>query len=759
MPAQSLASSSTPPDLFRQELAAVVLLIGAFAFLFRNILFSGEIFYFRDILQYAYPMKRFLWESFHNGSLPLWWPEISGGVPFLALMHPGAFYPLSALFFLDDFNTAFNLFFLIQHWLLTIFVYALCRNNSMSPAASCGAAIVALYGGFFLSLSSYHNHFQSAIWFPLSLLLFREFAKTRHRASFAGLVIILAVQLLGGSPEMCLLSYIVLTLYALFMIPGSQNFGSASRVGWLMFSILLAMVLSAMQLLPTFRLLEQTVRTEGLDFAASVRWSLLPGDLKAFVLPENFRQYMFKPGATVDYFLQSPYMGLLAITTLLLTLLCFLRNRALSFWTILFALGIFFALGEHNPLYVWFFDHAPLFDKFRYPAKFLFLSAFALVFIAGHGIDLLADKLKAKPEANTVLRWILVALIFSVVSLSLSAPGRGILSPLIFFSSFIVAASLLAKSRMSAASFKWILVLLSLAELSYRNIPLIPSAQDSFYAQPPTLARFFHQQEPPFRIYSGDLDGKVLPTKQSFPKAKNMHLLSRTYKERLYPNLSSAYGVESVDGLTALKLKDVERWTQTFINASNERRKIMLERSNARYWITEELSTPLSETFPVGLNQIVELREPLPRAFIVGETRRVSDADAMSLYFDPSFDPKQVALTEAPLNLKGGAPFTDVSNSIAYARNGLSLEIRLDRPGMLTLLDNWFPGWEVSVNGQAAQALKINGMYRGVALGAGMNRVEWKFWPEGLSAGLSISGAGLVFLLLTLRLGWKRRGA
>ena len=52
-------------------------------------------------------------------------------------------------------------------------------------------------------------------------------------------------------------------------------------------------------------------------------------------------------------------------------------------------MGVFLALGEYNPLYKAVYYVVPFLDLFRYPEKYFYISAFAVVFLSGYGLDFL----------------------------------------------------------------------------------------------------------------------------------------------------------------------------------------------------------------------------------------------------------------------------------------------------------------------------------------------------------------------------------
>ena len=85
--------------------------------------------------------------------------------------------------------------------------------------------------------------------------------------------------------------------------------------------------------------------------------------------------------------------------------------------------------------------------------------------------------------------------------------------------------------------------------------------------------------------------------------------------------------------------------------------------------------------------------------------------------------------------------FVSTSRTVAFTA---SSSVR----GLAVLTDAWHPGWRVTVDGKPAAALRVGGVFRGVLLQPGVQRVEWRFEPWSWRVGcglfqLSIFGAAM----------------
>jgi hypothetical protein len=138
----------------------------------------------------------------------------------------------------------------------------------------------------------------------------------------------------------------------------------------------------------------------------------------------------------------------------------------------------------------------------------------------------------------------------------------------------------------------------------------------------------------------------------------------------------------------------------------------------------------------------------LPRASIVYAAETVADATArLDRLLDPGFDVRNVALTEAPLMLPAEAPQpASPAEIVRYDNQSVGIEAVAQRDGLLVLADQYFGGWEVTVDGQPATVLRVNHFMRGVPLSAGKHRVEFTFAPRSLAIGGALSLLGLVLV-------------
>ena len=119
----------------------------------------------------------------------------------------------------------------------------------------------------------------------------------------------------------------------------------------------------------------------------------------------------------------------------------------------------------------------------------------------------------------------------------------------------------------------------------------------------------------------------------------------------------------------------------------------------------------------------------LPRARLVGSATVKADQDAVPYMLSPEFDPEaEVVLSEAPPLDLGGGPAGGEVRWLERGPDRLRLAVSSERPALLVVADDWYPGWRARVNGEEAPVLRAYHTLRAVSVPAGPSEVE--MWYE-----------------------------
>lgn len=147
--------------------------------------------------------------------------------------------------------------------------------------------------------------------------------------------------------------------------------------------------------------------------------------------------------------------------------------------------------------------------------------------------------------------------------------------------------------------------------------------------------------------------------------------------------------------------------------------------------------------------KIYENLDVLPRAFLVQGWQWAADAtQATAAMADPTFDPARQAVLIGEGQAQP-APAEPAAASVAFTSYAPELiQLRTDSAaaGYLILTDSYYPGWQVTIDGEPAPIIQADGLFRAVWLEPGAHEVVWTFRPNSFVTGLGLTLLGLLTL-------------
>jgi hypothetical protein len=91
----------------------------------------------------------------------------------------------------------------------------------------------------------------------------------------------------------------------------------------------------------------------------------------------------------------------------------------------------------------------------------------------------------------------------------------------------------------------------------------------------------------------------------------------------------------------------------------------------------------------------------------------------------------------------------DPQGTVTWAERGphqFTLRVQTDRPALLLLLDNFYPQWHATVDGQPVQVVRANYTFRAVPVPAGQHDVVFHYAADNLRMPALISALTLLLL-------------
>lgn len=717
---------------FRLSLSAIYLLfLAALVVVFlRQAVFTNLIFARGDTLLYFYPYWDYRAQSLLAGRLPLWNPYLFMGVPFLANSQAGVFYPLNWPLMFFSAPVAVKISVVVHLVIAAWGTYALARKVfALEPLPAAFAAAVFALGGYLLAQIEHVNQLQGLVWLPLALLATHNISlssRLQTAPTFANqpllfhcslLSLFIALQLTAGHTQTAFITLVAcafVALHSLLTLRLSFDVWRSHllRFGGLGLGVFLAFALSAIQLLPTFELSRLSLRGGGLPLNEAVSFSLNPLLLGRALLP-GYSRMIFSEFVA--------YIGVIPLFLATFALTDLRRKRNVQLAALLAGIGIFFAIGGYNPLYLLLARFVPGFNLFRVPARWLVLWALGAAMLAGFGLQRLAPILNpssvetlrdTRPGKGAVGFGILgfgILLCLSFISANLTPPGE--LGPIGLPASLDLAmwlippilAFVVCRLAQQRHLGFWLLGF-GLLELLFAStsLPLnhltTPDAYASIRPATTQLLAAKNESIPPARFLSlsalefdpGDLAELHSEWDSQLPPEDVYDAIIATkHKEVLSPNLPLTWQVPTVDGYDGgiLPLRQYAEFAANFgpVPEQTDGRLRQLLTAVPPNWLLNLTNTRWIITDKTGDAWVDNVFYDLQFTFAV------TPGEPLTIGHVPDFQATALGLVLTPDSVGGTAHVTFDDGSIAnllITNNPPqpALRLRFDRPSTVAAL-------------------------------------------------------------------------
>lgn len=739
-------------------------------------------FLITDPVRQQIPWRMLAVDSLKKGKIPLWNPYSFAGTPLLANHQSAVFYPLNLLFFILPFPFAWSLLVALQPLLAGLFTYWLLRHWKIGKLPALLGGLVFAFSGFSVAWLEWGTVGHSALWLPLVLLAVDKMCaafSSDSKFPISNFKFLISPQLRWGLILICSLTFslfaghlqttfylVIFSVIYLFWRLSQQKI-KGLKVLLLFFIFYLSFfILSSVQWLPTLKFILLSAREADLSWP-SPGWFLPWRHLVQFLAPDFFGN-----PATLNYWGEWNYgefVGYIGVVPLSLAVWGIWANqgdkggmsdkgdrarRRLTFF-LTASIIVFLSFALPTP---WaklpFLLKVPFLGTAQ-PTRLLFIVDFCLALLAALGLDRLSRRRKKAGETGLIRVIGVFGIIFAALwGFVLLAPrfwpgaewlanlpvarrnlilptliwgawgGVGVLGELLKKKPLITKCLPLTKNRnfdqkwgrlpvMLSAVF--LLTVFDLFRFGWKFTPFT----DQRWLYPSTRAIEFLQKDPEiFRIMA--TDRRLLP-----------------------PNVSSVYGLQTLDGYDPLYLQRFaellaasERHEPDIASPFGFNRIItpqnylspIIDLANVKYVLSlqDEVSPKLEKIYQEGETRIYQNSAFLPRAFIVYRFRVAKDSQKQAaVLFDPNFDPRrEVVLEKDPgVVLKEGQGTVWVES---YENERITLRAETDQRGILVLSDAYYPNWKADVDGRPVTVYPANYVFRAVVVEPGSHVIVWR---------------------------------
>ena len=800
------AAQATFPLWRRRFFPAVFFLVLSLIYFYEFPL-SDQIIYGTDVgTDYHEGANLSVWEKIQTVSQPMWNPKM-GGFPQSEEIRP-QYFPTYPIYFFTVFQRYIGWRYILTMFFAGLGMYTYLRQVNIGHRAALWAGVAFMSAPTFLAFPMAGQYAKMGViavfpWMCLFLERGMERGRLIHLAGLGGMIG------LGVYSHPPIMFYALLGLGVYFLFKAYQIYREkadvkrlAQRSGFFVFSVVLGLALGAEGAFPLFFYTrteskratgeEAGGKTAEQQLAYAQSWSLHPEEVASLVVPE-FGGYDAPLEGRSNYWGRNPfkinseYFGVLAVLLALMVLPEFRRRPQVAMWAGIFALALSYMLGQHTPIHWLAYHLLPGAKVQRTIAMGSFVFAFAGCVLAGLGLHRV---LEADEEERAILRrrllivggaltgfalllalfpkamtggWI--AALYSditpkqqqILAASYNWIAKGGLYVALVAGAGTVLLYLRLQQKIAATALIAGLCLLTLFDtwrvdkvyLHYID----PDHYTDIREENPRAVEFLKGDPEHFRIFPLpsfkilDQPGYHL---YGVPIITGFHDLTIGRYDRILQELEPVVQMLSAKYLQGAEVpygdKELLAAIQPLLNLLNGKYLAVpkpLELALADYPLRFE-----SERF-----RLYENTQVLPWFYLAPEAEIVKDGEqALERLRSGQVDPQRVVLLEEEPSLVldgAGDPSRDRIEQLTYDLPAGLIRLRThsDGPRILVVSENYHTNWSIFVDGEQAQMLRANYVWKAVAVPAGEHEIEFRYFSSTLAWSRAATFLSLLFVL------------
>lgn len=690
-----------------------------------------------DMLSMNYPLQELISKTVHSGQLPLWNPNEFIGHPISSNPQSALFYPVTWFLWVVGVVRGINLAMAFHAWLGAWGMAVLMRRFHASYVGSLLAGVIYSMSGLAAArfYAGHYVQFMTLSWIPWIIAAYHYALTHRTWRSVLPGIGALGIALLVGHTQILMYGGICLVVLWAYYIGSADD---VLRAAWTASRLLVVMViggaiLGAALVLPTLELAKSSVRSgTGTTFANT--FAMPAPQLLSFALPGLFGDPKAPPSYThywgADFYEEfNAYAGLLPLLAIPLAFRWLRRDN--WYFMALVVLGLVMSIGLEGALMPLFWNWIPGFTSFRGPSHSLILMVIGLAGLTAMLITALENStVEERREAlrPAVRLWLPIgtaacfagAIFFAGWFASAShvepMPQRAlVISGALVEAGIILLGIWLAlwlwqdnnnKALRWALPLTCLVVLLDAWHIGFQIITVNPIRDDVMWvgATNTIPAGADARLIAPFDRVNTHVDGYlnvngydplVLDTYDKLQALNDVH-------DPTTP-INMLLGVKYL-----IATQPYEKPNFTLIGITEGNIYYRREDTFPRTWIASKL--------------VVEANDDAVRAQIAAGKQNMQE----TAYIDHAVDCPTVGGTASIADYK--ADLVEIKTS----GNG----------GLLVLSDQYYPGWQATLDGQTVPIVRTDTLFRGVCVPAGDHTVRFDYRPQPLMIGLALSVLG-----------------
>ena len=734
-------------------------------------LFSGNVIgsaHLDNDLGYFLSLRKF---TFYGDSrFPLWNPYLMCGVPLIAEIQAGLFYPPNIVFRIFSLETATNISLVSHLYLLALGTYYFARQILVSrTGALIAASVFCFCGPVFLRLyAGHHTNLYTVAWIPAVFIIVNRIGNAPGFKNFIYLGLIFCLQFLAGHAQYVFYTILIAWLYLLYLTRhllrrDLMRLWVLRNAGFI-FSLCLAALVALPQIMPVYEMISLSPR-KSLTISDVAWFSFPPQNLLTFLTP-----LIFGDGVRIPYWgllnlwEMCAYCGTIALLLSAVAVRYYKKANHVIFFLLLAVFAVIVALGGHTPLLKLFYYILPGFKLFRGHSKVLLFCCFAIAMLAGIGYDALR-RFPIKKERR-LFTPLLGGLVICLILLMLIPYLRLMAYPVKSFMTYVqndprsylpipgaenaaFVAAALKQAVMSVRYFlislffgiflvlftlrfgsHWLLntltILIILADLIIFTKTFVTSVDSRRWDIKPEVLQFLSQDKNQYRCAVVTSFGPKYGITSRLQQVVGDYPYALRRYSRLYNLANQGKPTPS------MKIGSIRRISPIY-NLFNL--KYLLINSNRKIDIPG-----YDEVYNDANLAILQNRYAMNRAYLPRRIKIVNEEDEAlrGLFELPSISGEQIILerdsfAQLPVEYDSLLHREDPDETVEivkYSANRIVLRAKLASDAWIMLTDTFYPGWKATIDGQAeASIIPANYVFRAIHVPQGLHEIILQFKP------------------------------
>jgi len=709
------------------------------------------------------------------GHVPLWNPELFGGMPYVGALGTGdVLYPTAFLRLLMPTATVINIGFFVHYVLAGLFMYLLLRRLQVSWSGAVVGGLAYQLSGLVASYVQPGHDGKLVVTALLPLVLLGLVAGMRDRRWWGYGVTALGIGLsiLTQHVQMTYYMLVAAGLFALYLSFGAGPAPTGERLrtlGLASAAVAVGFGIAAIQLLPAFAhmpLSPRAVTVQG-GFEGATTYGI-----PWMHIPEFFLKNFVGWGAPGTYWgtngikLHSEYLGLPVVALALLGAGAG-KDRRLRLW--LAGIGLLFlliGLGKGTPFYHLWWSVMPYVRQMRAPGMAYFVVVFVVACFAAFGVERLERRADDAVCKAHVRRWLIAAGILALLAVAgvfgtmagALAHGQPVAGGDIMFGAVTSAIALAA-----AAGLAWAWGQGRLAPMHWTIALTIVIAADLWI----NAKQFWTYSTLDRDLYRPDAITEHIKATPGPAPARALDVGALTGSRAVYPGgVLMAEDVPQLLGTHGFEI----RYFVDVMGGQNQWRNLgslhLWDLFAVRWAIVPAGARQLDSipgftrvlrdaATPTGPANLLERTAPAPYARVVSAAANLDSTQIVPTLVDPRMAYDRVVLLDARdsvsvpalTDLPPASPARATVTQWEPGRMSIALEPAPAAASYLLVAENWYPDWRATVDGAPARVLRGDWTLITVPVPAGAKAIELAFHSRAFRRGKVITWLSLILAL------------